>query len=176
MIYVKQANAGPAAARNRGLKVAAGAFMTFPDADDLWHKNKLVRQMAHFDARPELDLCMAHMANFWTPDIIREFSQPSDIGPLKIQPGATQAIIVRRSLFDRIGPFDPNLKHRDAMERFSRAAAAEAVMETLPEVLVFRHIHRNNLSRHRGDDDRDELLRSMKSILDRRRGTSEVDD
>ncbi len=173
--YIHQANAGPAAARNRGLDAAAGEFIAFLDADDLWHKEKLARQMARFEARPELDLCSAHMENFWSPEVKREKDRPSDGGLAKTQPGVTQAIVARRALFDRIGPFDTTLKHRDAMEWLSRAVDAGAVMETLPDVLVFRRIHRDNLSWRRGDDDRDELLRSVKTILDRRRGTSEAD-
>ncbi len=173
--YIHQANAGPAAARNRGLDAALGEFIAFLDADDLWHKEKLARQMARFEARPELDLCSAHVENFWSPDVKREKDRPSDGGLAKTQPGVTQAIVARRALFDKIGPFDAALMYRDAMEWFSRAVDAGAVMETLPDVLVFRRIHRDNLSWRRGDDDRDELLRSVKTILDRRRGTSEAD-
>jgi teichuronic acid biosynthesis glycosyltransferase TuaG len=38
-------NAGPAQARNAGLREASGRFVAFHDVDDLWHSEKLQRQV-----------------------------------------------------------------------------------------------------------------------------------
>src|SRR5690349_1953676 len=68
--YIWQPNAGQAAARNTGLASSHGEFVAFLDADDLWHREKLERQMGRFRARPELDYCLAHVQNFWIPELI----------------------------------------------------------------------------------------------------------
>lgn len=44
--YIKMAkNGGPALARNKGIEEAKGNFLCFQDADDLWDKNKLEKQL-----------------------------------------------------------------------------------------------------------------------------------
>jgi glycosyltransferase involved in cell wall biosynthesis len=65
--YVRQNNGGAPTARNLGLSVAMGEFVAFLDSDDLWHPEKLQRQMACFEARADLDLCVTHLQRFWVP-------------------------------------------------------------------------------------------------------------
>ena len=101
--YIFQSNAGLAMARNLGLTAVQGEFAAFLDADDVWHPEKLDRQIARFKARPELDLCITHVQNFWIPELKEEakrfrnhrFSQPL--------PGYVfQTLLAPRVVFDKI--------------------------------------------------------------------------
>jgi glycosyltransferase involved in cell wall biosynthesis len=168
--YVRQDNAGPAAARNLGLRTARGDLIGFLDADDLWHRDKLARQLEFLAARPEVDACVCHMRHFWEDEVRDEAESFRDHRIARPIPAySSVALLAPRGLFERIGPFDEKLAHADDTEWFLRARSRGAVIELLPEVLAFRRLHRGNRSRRRSAASHDEYLRLLKAHLDRRR-------
>ena len=64
--YVRQDNAGPAAARNRGIKLARYDWLAFLDSDDEWMPEKLARQAEILQAHSDVGLCFADTS--WTLD------------------------------------------------------------------------------------------------------------
>ena len=59
---LRQPNAGPAAARNRGLAAARGELFAFLDADDLWPDRKLQRQVAALATAPDVDVVLGRVS------------------------------------------------------------------------------------------------------------------
>ena len=169
--YLSQPNAGPAAARNLGLQAAIGEFIAFLDHDDLWHPEKLARQMARFQARPDLDVCVTHVQNFWIPELGEEAARSREHHRLaQAVPGySTVTLLARRTLFETVGRFNPALQHGDSTEWFLRAAEHGAVMELRPDVLAYRRLHHTNRTRRLAAASREAYLRIVKTSLDRRR-------
>ena len=59
--YVRlETNSGAAVARNRAMELAQGRYMAFLDSDDLWHPDKLRRQIDFMTSRGVAMSCTAY--------------------------------------------------------------------------------------------------------------------
>jgi glycosyltransferase involved in cell wall biosynthesis len=174
--YIHQNNQGPAAARNQGIRAARGEFIAFLDADDLWHPEKLERQIACFQIRPELEYCVTYCQNFWAPELQAEAERYRTHRISRPMPGfVTGTLIARRGMFELVGLFNSELAHGDSTQWFLRAAEHGAVMELLPDALTYRRLHSENRSRLLASSSREEFLHIVKMSLDSRRMNKPAD-
>jgi len=173
--YVHQENAGPAAARNTGIELAQAEFIAFLDADDIWHPDKLAKQAARFQARPELEYCLTYKRNFWEPSLKNDEARLRREGHIitKDVPGyVMQTMLARKATFDTVGLLDPSLRIGEDTDWIARAEYRGVMRELLTDVLVFRRLHERNLSyechSERGYQDRAEII--LRHVIRQRSG------
>jgi len=165
---ITQPNRGPGPARNRGILAARSPFLTFIDADDCWHPQKTERQWRFMEAHPEIQVSFTMIQNVDDADMER-----MERGPREDQdaiPGyATQTMLARREVFDRVGLFHSRLRHCNETEWILRARELNVPMTLLPDTLVYRALHGKNLSIREREQSYQEHLQLLKNSLERRR-------
>jgi glycosyltransferase involved in cell wall biosynthesis len=166
--YYYQMNAGPAAARNHGIKLTQGDFFAFLDADDLWTADKIKLQWNAFKEHPDLDMAFCHVQQFFSPDLAQSEKDRIDI-PVEIMPGYhVGTMLIRRNSFFRVGLFREELRIGDTIDWYARSTELKLNSIMLPDILMKRRIHKTNLGISQRDQ-RIGYIHALKSALDRRR-------
>jgi glycosyltransferase involved in cell wall biosynthesis len=142
--YVRQAASGPSAARNAGLAATDGEFVQFLDADDLLGRHKLQHQVEVFARHPEADIVYGGVRYFFaadTDDAERTARRWTE-GPTRgVASGRGESVLaaliddnfmvmeaplIRRSLIEKVGGFDPRIRKMEDWEFWLRCALAGA--------------------------------------------------
>jgi glycosyltransferase involved in cell wall biosynthesis len=166
--YHFQPNQGIGASRNRGIDLANGGFFGFLDADDIWVNNKLLYQMRAFDETTELDMVFGHTQQFLSPYLDNKVKAKLELND-EIMPGyVAGALLIKRKSFFRAGYFSTNWRVGEFIDWYLKAMEVGLKSFMVPEVLMKRRIHNDNIGT-RERDSRTDYVRILKASLDRRR-------
>jgi len=143
--YVRQENAGTAAARNRGVREARGEFIALLDQDDLWLPQKLERQIPRFGEDPGIGLVAgwAEVFESETGEVKGTFEPPAELtvhDMLGFMLPPVQTMVMRRSALEKIGEFDESCLGTDDWDINIRMAAEYRVV-CVGEVLGRVRVH-----------------------------------
>lgn len=156
--YVRQENTGLAGARNRGIAESSGEYLCFLDADDLYLPDKVSKQAALLARNPGpgfvyCDLTTIDEHDRPVPDQFHVAALKrglcGDIFPALITGGyfPPHTVMIRRSVLEQVGNFDPGLGGYADYELWLRVACAGFKALFVPERLVLYRRHSANMSK-----------------------------
>lgn len=170
---------GLSAARNAGVRVARGAFITFHDSDDLMKPEKLERQVSFLQSHPEYDIVLTHQEIMLEPGAPRPFWARDEGAQILLPPGHgheqapgphSMTMLARREAVNRVGPFAEDMSRAEDVDWIFRAFEQGVGVTSLEEELLIRRIHRHNLTQDEAESRR-WLMEAFRRRIARRRAT-----
>src|ERR1700722_19986529 len=143
-----QADAGLAAALNRGISLARGRYIARQDHDDLADFSRLAKQVAFLDARPEHGM-VGTRAEIWVGDTPtgRFHDHPTENEILQFDllfnnPFVHSSVMMRKSALDQVGGYttDPARQPPEDYELWSRIARHYRVANLAERLTIYREI------------------------------------
>ncbi len=146
-------NHGVSHARNRGIEAAKGEWLAFLDSDDRWHLDKLEWQATYHHQHP--DLLISQCDEIWMRNGVRvnpmqKHAKLSGTIFLQCLPRciiSPSAVLLHRSLLDRVGTFDENLPACEDYDLWLRVAREVPVGFLSKQLLTRYGGHADQLSR-----------------------------
>jgi glycosyltransferase involved in cell wall biosynthesis len=172
---LQKANGGLVSARNHGIAHAQGEFIAPLDADDLWHPEKIEKQMAVMRNRGD----QVGLVYCWSRAIDEQDRVLWDVSPCSLRGNVYSALIVRnilpsgaplvrRRCVDEVGAYDSTLPSRGATccedLKFNLDIAERFDFDFVPEFLFCYRVRAGSMS-----TDVDAMLRSHKLVIDEAR-------
>ena len=153
-----QKNKGVSAARHRGIAEASGKFIAFLDSDDLWLPQKLSAQIEFFNQTPNALICQTE--EVWIRNGLRvnPKKRHKKLSGMIFKPSlelclvSPSAVMIQRSLFDRVGEFDETLPACEDYDLWLRISCRFPVHLIDRPLIIKRGGHDDQLSSRAGLD------------------------
>ncbi|BAL93775.1 glycosyltransferase family 2 protein [Rubrivivax gelatinosus] len=154
---IVQANQGPSAARNTGIREAAGDFVAFLDADDLWPPGKLDRQLTVLARLPSCSMVAGDCRQFdrngrrarteFADHGLGDGEQIADAYARLLDHNfvTTGSVVARRESLVEAGGFAEDLRLVEDLDLWLRLARRSGVAWCADECL-WRRRHEHNIS------------------------------
>lgn len=141
---VHQANAGPSAARNTGVALTTGRWLTFVDSDDLMMPGRLAAQVSELQRLGPRSVVVGEEHIEVADGVVA----PPSISAAQAQQRPrwyTMTMMTTRSVFDDVGGFDESLRIGEDTELLFRMHRHGVVIARFEQIWTHRRIFGDNL-------------------------------
>lgn len=150
LIFLRyEENHGACYARNYGAERSRGKYLAFQDSDDIWHPDKLKKQLAHIkDTGADLSFCGMNRrsvdgSRYYYP--VHPFHAEQGLEDMLAENRAsTQTMLMYRRVWEKLR-FDESFRRYQDWD-FSIRAAEQFQLQYLPEALVDSAVGEDSIS------------------------------
>ncbi|AWL11654.1 UDP-Glc:alpha-D-GlcNAc-diphosphoundecaprenol beta-1,3-glucosyltransferase WfgD [Saliniradius amylolyticus] len=142
---------GPGRARNKLIQEARSHWVAFQDSDDLWHPNKLERQLGFLLEHPGYAGCHTGVQTFNQQGPLNTYNNKPELLTVTDLMHSSQipppSFLVKRECLLAIGLFDTRFKTSEDYDLSIRLVSAGYPIGFIPEVLTYvRRANHGNIS------------------------------
>lgn len=144
--YIRQANRGLPAARNRAIESSSGEFVALLDADDWWEPTKLSEQVPLLEADPEAGLAYTDLRVVYDDGTVipsflssRPLAASGYVFDRLLLSGfiLPSTVLMRRTCFEQAGRFDESMRSHEDVDLWLRICQKWKVV-LVPDALTHR--------------------------------------
>lgn len=151
--YLYKKNSGISEARNMGVKNARGEYILWLDSDDSLLPNAAKAELAVFNQNPEVDIVYvdhffmdpAGRVTYLCYDYCSDTKEDLIAAAVAKSPIRNLGVMVRKTVYERVGLYDPTLKKAEDHDLWLRALK-KAEFKHLALPLAKRRLHQKKIS------------------------------
>ena len=160
VVYERQENQGPSAARNAAVERSSGVFVANFDSDDLLPPTRVGDQARYLLAHPQLGAVFGRQEWLNAPEWMARDSVYGDVDGIPLS-----SVMFRREVFFELGGYDTSFVHGEDMDLLVRMRERGIEYEVIPEIVLYRRYQASSLTAGRAPHE--PLLRSLRAKLAR---------
>jgi glycosyltransferase involved in cell wall biosynthesis len=166
--YHYQEHQGVSVARNTGLNLSHGRYITFLDSDDIWMPGRLEYSVNFFQSHPEVDYLLGKQETFLEDGFLKPIHIKQSWLDFPQESSGTGVLMTKKTCFDKVGFFNTDFRSSEDKEWLLRASEAKLQMARIPLIMVKQRLHGQNISLQENENQMGRVFRIIHDSIKRK--------